>query len=343
MAINSIEKLKSFVNLTEDELMWRENGGNTLPILISSNILSLLDNPAIKKQFVPTVEENNDTIGTLDPQLEEDYTPTSRLIHRYKNRAAFLTTDMCFAYCRHCFRRRFAGNLVGPAPREEIIEAAEYLQKHNEIKEVLLTGGDLFTLSDNKLDELLSILKEKREDIIYRLCTRSLLSNPDRFTDSLFKIIEKNNHGAPFFLMTQFNHPAEITSKASEILHSFALMGIPIMNQCVLLKDVNDSLNVQVELCNKLMINRAKPYYLFQGDLVKGTNHLRVSIKKGLELEKEMRKELSGLSMPQYTIDLPDGGGKVILTENHIKGLNNGIWEITTPEGEIRYYPDSKQ
>lgn len=340
MTIQSLEELKRYINLNENELMWNQNGENTLPILISENIIPLLKHEEIRRQFVPTVDENLDTVGNLDPQMEKEHTTTSRLIHRYKNRAAFLTTDICFAYCRHCFRRRFAGSMVGPASIDEINAAASYLKEHAEIKEVLLTGGDLFTLSNEKLDSMLSIFKSAREDIIYRLCTRSLVSNPDRFTPELFEIIKKHNHGAPFFLMTQFNHSLEITDKASQKLKEFSLMGIPMMNQCVLLKGVNDNLDTQVKLCNKLMVNRVKPYYLFQGDLVKGTRHLRVPLSEGLELEKKMRVELSGLSMPQYTIDLPQGGGKVPLFENHLEKLEDGIWTITTPEGDVRHYPD---
>lgn len=340
MAVKSLKKLSEYIQLGEKEKEWKEDGENTLPLLISDNILSLIDNRAIRIQFVPSVEENLDTVGTLDPQLECHYSVTPRLIHRYKNRAAFLTTDCCFAYCRHCFRRRFTSSLLGCASKDEILYAAEYLKKHREIKEVLLTGGDIFTLSDSQLDMMLSMFKEAREDIIYRLCSRALLSNPDRFTDNFFAVIKKNSYGAPYYLMTQFNHPAEITEKAIKAIKIFSALGIPMMNQCVLLRGVNDSLEVQVELCNKLLENRIKPYYLFQGDLVKGTKHLRVPISEGLELERIMRIELSGLSMPQYTIDLPQGGGKVILTDNHLKALDNGIWTITTEDGEVRHYPE---
>lgn len=340
MAIKTIEDLKNYVKISEKEEKWDQKGPNTLPMLISDNIIPLLKYDAIRNQFVPTCDENSDTVGTLDPQLEESYTPCNRLVHRYENRAAFLTTDICFAYCRHCFRRRFSGSMQGPSSEQEIIAAASYLKEHAEIKEVLLTGGDIFTLSDNQLDSMLTIFKDAREDIIYRLCTRALLSNPDRFTDKLFSVIEKNNHGAPFYLMTQFNHKEEITEKAEKILSRFARMGIPMMNQCVLLKDVNDSVDEQVELCNKLLFNRVKPYYLFQGDLVKGTQHMRVPITKGLEIEYGMRSKLSGLAMPNYTIDLPQGGGKVPLSGDYKINLEDGIWTIKTPDGNIRHYPD---
>ena len=340
MSVSSLKELNGYIKLREDELLWKEDGENTLPILISDNILTLLENEPIRRQFVPSSKENCDTVGNLDPLNEVDNSVSSRLIHRYGNRAAFLTTDRCFAYCRHCFRRRFTGTMTGPAAEREIDEAAAYLREHKEIKEVLLTGGDLMTLSDSALDMLLSKFKAAREDIIYRLCTRALVSNPDRFTDEFFQMLRKHNHHAPFFLMTQFNHALEITDKAIRALEGFVSLGIPMMNQCVLLRGVNDTLESQIELSEKLMYNRIKPYYLFQGDLVKGTAHLRVPLSKGLELEKEMRKNLSGLSMPQYTIDLPNGGGKVILTDDHLIRKEDNSWIFRTPDGEERKYPE---
>lgn len=343
MAITDIEQLRRHIVLTEKEENWRETEENTLPILISDNIIPLLSDQHIRRQFVPSEEENMDTLGNLDPQEEREHEASSRLIHRYKNRAALLVTDRCFAYCRHCFRRRFTGTMTGPISEDQLDASIRYLTEHNEIKEVLLTGGDMFTLSDNELDHMLSALKAAREDIIYRLCTRSLLSNPDRFTDNLFRVLKKHNHGAPFYLMTQFNHPLEITDKAIGKMKGFIELGIPMMNQCVLLRGVNDTVEIQTELCNKLLYNRIKPYYLFQGDLVKGTAHLRVPLSEGFELERQMRIELSGLGMPQYTIDLPEGGGKVILTKQYVEGLDKGTWTIKTPNGEIRHYPEDKR
>ncbi|MBQ0071394.1 MAG: hypothetical protein KBS81_06010 [Spirochaetales bacterium] len=192
-----MEELQSILSLREEEKAWREDGGNTLPVLISDNLIPLLSEEAIRRQFVPSVKENQDTLGNLDPQMEHSYSPTGRLVRRYQNRAAFLVTDSCFAYCRHCFRRRFSGSMVGPCSKSDIEKATAFLKEHLEIKEVLLTGGDLFTLSDEALDELLSSFKFARPDIIYRLCSRTLVSNPDRFTPSFFRVLEKNSYGAP--------------------------------------------------------------------------------------------------------------------------------------------------
>ncbi|MGN1188996.1 MAG: KamA family radical SAM protein [Candidatus Ornithospirochaeta sp.] len=340
MSLRSFEDLEKYITLTEEEREWKEDGGHTLPILVSDHLTPLIENPAIRRQFVPSVKENRDTLGNMDPQMEKEYSVTPRLVRRYKNRAAFLVTDSCFAYCRHCFRRRFAGSMVGPATKDDIKEACSFLSTHSEIKEVLLTGGDMFTLSDSSLDSLLHSFKEARPDIIYRLCSRALTSNPDRFTQSLFKVIEKNSYGAPFYLMTQFNHPVEITDKAKKVINEFVRLGIPIMNQTVLLRGVNDSVEVETELSNLLLSLRVKPYYLFQGDFVQGTAHLRVPLSKGLEIAEGMRETLSGLGLPQYTIDLPQGGGKVPVESKYNKGLENGVWTFSTPEGEVRHYPE---
>ena len=341
MNITKLAELDTIIELTDQEKSWKEEG-DYLPILISDNIAGKLDNPAIRRQFVPTVLEKCDELGNLDPLAEVEHTKAERLIHRYYNRAALLMTDRCFAYCRHCFRRRFTGTESGPITDEELFEASAYLKEHKEIKEVLLTGGDMFTLSDDRLDFILSTLKEARKDIIYRLCTRAIFSNPDRFTDNLFKVIEKNNYGAPFVLMTQFNHPAEIEDRQVEIVDRFMDLKIPAFNQSVLLRGVNDDVDVLEELSYKLMNARIKPYYLFQGDLVNGTGHLRCPLSRGLELEKELRMRVSGLAMPQYTIDLPEGGGKVPLGGGEFHRLDDGNWIFKSQYGKDRIYPEDK-
>ena len=334
--------LEKVLALSESEKAWSEDIPH-LPVLISDEVMALIDkydqNDPIRRQFVPSKEEQSDYLGSLDPLEEVKHSKSERFIHRYENRAALLVTDQCFAYCRHCFRRRFTGHEIGAVTRHELEEICKYLEKHTEIEEILLTGGDLFVLSDRKLEEVIGMLKETRPDIILRLCTRALLSHPKRFTDELFRVFERHNTGAPYYLMTQFNHPREITKESVEIVSRFLSLGIIAFNQSVLLKGVNDSVEVQVELARKLLVNRIKPYYLFQGDLVNGTSHLRVDIKKGLEMEKEMRKRLSGLEMPMYTIDLPEGGGKAILTHNYLAGEDENSWIFDSPYGGKREYP----
>ena len=185
-----MEQLSGIIELTDEEKAWNPEGPSTLPLLISEDILDLIDNPAIRKQFVPSAEENVDTVGSLDPQEEKNHEGTERLVHRYRSRAAFYTTDRCFSYCRHCFRRRFTGHLAGPASENDIRAAAAYISEHREIREVLLTGGDMFTLSDSRLDAMLSIFKENCPGVIFRLCTRAVATCPERFTDELMVVIK---------------------------------------------------------------------------------------------------------------------------------------------------------
>ncbi len=345
MSVATIEELARILRVREEESKWRESGPS-LPMLISDNILSMIDPEAeddpIRREFVPTHYENTTSSESMDPLLEVRHSATGRLIHRYSNRAALLITSRCFSYCRYCFRRRFTSK-NDDISDTELDDAITYLKEHNEIKEVLLTGGDMFTLSDSALDSLLSKLKDAREDIIYRICTRAFVSKPERFTHELLNVIKKNMHGAPFLLMCQFNHPRELNEKARKAVKSVIDLGIPAFNQAVLLEGVNDSADVLEELSYKLLNNRIKPYYLFQGDLVDGTAHLRCSLEKGLEIEKELRKRVSGVAMPQYTIDLPEGGGKVILTENYILGLNGKTWEIKSPFQGKREYPEKSR
>lgn len=338
MQILSLKELKEHMELSEDESSFSEE--NSLPVLISDYVERLLNHEEIRRQFVPTKFENEDTLGFEDPQNEKNHSDLKRVIHRYENRVAIITSERCFSYCRHCFRRRLTGRNLEVISKKEIDEIAEYLKNHLEIKEALLTGGDLFTLSDERLEYLLGSFKNARKDIIFRLCTRALFTNPERFTDTLFKVLEKNSSGAPYYLMTQFNSAIEITEEAESILERFSSLRVPIMNQSVLLRDVNDSLEHQRELSEKLLRNRVKPYYLFQGDLVKGTRHLRVPLSKTLELEEEMRKNLSGLEMPEVMIDLPEGGGKLILSKCRFCKKEDGTWIFKSLDGRSIEYPE---
>ena len=343
MSICTIEQLENRISLTSEEKAWKE-GPLSLPLLITDYYMNLIDesdvNDPLRRQVVPSSREN--TLGLLedpDPLSELANSKTGRLIHRYESRAAFLATDICAQYCRHCFRRRFTGNMQGPASRQEVLDAAGYLAENTKIKELLLTGGDPLTLSDQALDEMICLLRQARPDLIIRICTRMVAVQPSRITDSLMDVFKKHN-SAPFYLMVQFNHPRELTKEAVEACAKFIDAGIPAMNQSVLLRGVNDNADVLEELCNALVFARIKPYYLFQGDLVSGTSSFRVPLEKGLEIERELRRRLSGLAMPVYAADLPQGGGKVPLCGSYIEGFENGIWTFRTLEGEKRSYPD---
>lgn len=343
MSVKSLEELQNILNLTDAEKSWHESP-ISLPVLITDYYMNLIDkkNPddPLRKQVVPSSKENlNLNLEDNDPLREETHSKGKRLIHRYTNRVAFLATDICFQYCRHCFRRRFTGNMQGKASKEEVLNTAEYLTKHPEIKEMLFTGGDVLTLSDNEIFEMLSTFRKANPKLIIRICTRACAVFPERITDNLIDVFKQLNT-APFYLMTQFNHPRELTDQAVQAVAKFVDAGIPAMNQSVLLRGVNDNADVLEELSNKLLFARIKPYYLFQGDLVTGTGEFRVPLAKGMKLEKELRQRVSGLGMPAYTADLPDGGGKVPLSGCYVEGFENGVWNLRTLTGQLRSYPD---
>jgi len=343
--ITSKETLQDHLVLTEEELAFDPSINSSLPLSIPSYFLNLIDpqNPddPLRKQVVPSVNEQLPDLGAMkDPLAEVSHSVTERLIHRYPARVAFLTTDICPMYCRHCFRRRFTGTFQGPASEKQTEEAAQYVADHRQVTEILFTGGDVLTLSDSRLEQMIRAFRSKRPDLIIRICTRMPASYPMRITDGLITML-KQFDTAPFYLMTQFNHPKELTEQATGAVNRFVDAGIPAMNQTVLLSGVNDEVSVLEDLCNKLLFNRIKPYYLFQGDLVEGTAHFRVPLEKGLALEEELRKRLSGLAMPVYAIDLPNGGGKVPLSRAYLIGKNaENAWLFKTTEGEIRTYPD---
>lgn len=347
MAITTLEQLSKYLDLTEEEKSWKPASVG-VPLCITEHYLSLIDpkdpSDPLRRQVVPTCRENENLQSeSKDPLAEVDHSHGERLVHRYMNRVAFLATDICPMYCRHCFRRRFTGNMMGSASRQETEEAALYLKDRPQIREMLLTGGDPLTLSDMQLDEMIGTFRKARPDLIIRICTRYPVSQPSRITDRLVAMFKRHD-SAPFYLMTQFNHPRELTPESIRAVSLFVDAGIPALNQSVLLRGVNDDADTLEDLCNKLLFNRIKPYYLFQGDMVSGTGDFRVPLRRGMEIEKELRLRLSGLGMPNYVADLPQGGGKVPLCGNYIieePDKEKGSWLIRTPEGETRILADS--
>jgi len=345
-AITSMEVLEKVLHLTQEEKGWIEGPG-TVPLGITEHFFRLIDkndiNDPLRKQFVPTCFENQNEVEdvneTLDPQQEVKYSINSRLVHRYKNRVAFLVTDLCPAYCRHCFRRRFTGHFLGVVSDEIALQSAEYVGNHPEIKEILFTGGDVLTLSNQKLEALIKLFREKSPHLLIRICTRYLTNDPERINQDFINMLKKYKT-APFYVMTQFNHPREISKETIKSINLLADNGFPLMNQTVLLKGVNDDVNCLEELFNTLLSLRVKPYYLFQLDYVKGTAHFRVPLEQGFKIQKELTNRLSGLANPFYTLDLPLGGGKVNFSQTIVeKEMENKRYKITSHSGEVRYYP----
>ncbi len=294
------------------------------------------DDP-IRRQFMPqSGEQITLPSETDDPLGENDYKVTERLIHRYRDRALFLASDTCAMYCRHCFRRDYLSTNPSPLNESETLNAAKYLQSHPEINELIISGGDPLILSDDSLENLLSAFRRSRPDIISRIASRVPVVLPSRITESLSSVLAKFK---PLFFITQFNHPKELTEASRQSVSSLVLSGIPVLNQAVLLRGVNDDVDVLAKLFQELLRSSIKPYYLFQGDLASGTHHLRVPIIRGLNIMKELRTRISGLAMPVYAVDLPGGGGKVPLTESYIKKITDTEVIFNDSNGKEYLYP----
>ena len=347
-SITTREELETYITLTETEKNWFTHHNGTLPFQISRYYANLIDpdNPEdpLRRQVVPSTEEDSvEPAEVLDPLAEVTHSVFPRLIHRYTNRVAFLVTDTCVTYCRHCFRRRFTAGSCSAVSDKELLDIVDYLREHTEVREILLTGGDPLTLSDTNLIRIMSALRSARNDLVIRLCTRVVATYPFRISENLITQLRKFTSPA-LYVMTQFNHWKEITAESKTAVARFIDAGIPVMNQTVLLRKVNDDVDTLERLMNDLVAIRVKPYYLFQGDLVGGTSHLRVPLEHGIQLESQLRQRLSGLAMPVYAIDLPEGGGKVPLGTVYLKGKKrDGSWEFRTVGGETRSYPDPNE
>ncbi|MBI9100453.1 MAG: KamA family radical SAM protein [Spirochaetaceae bacterium] len=329
------EKEKAYFSMKKDH--------DNLTFMVNPYYASLAedkwDDP-VRRQFIPTVDEYTTKKYELsDPLGEDRYTPVPRLIHRYRDRVLLLVTDSCAMYCRHCFRRSFTGHKAGVISYGELENVAAYLSDHREVNEILLSGGDPLTCSDKKVREILTVIRSVRPDIVIRLATRIPVVLPMRISDSLVNILSENS---PIWLVTQFNHSNEITEQAEAAVDKLIGKGIPLLNQSVLLKGINDSVSALENLFQALVRLRIKPYYLFQGDLAAGTSHFRVSIERGREIMSRLRLRISGLALPVYAVDMPGGGGKIPLTENFAMSEDEENYYFRNIEGKPYSYPREK-
>ena len=284
--------------------------------------LAKFDNPndPILKQIMPDEAELADNESSFDPLAENRNSVTERLIHRYHDRALLLTTGNCLIRCRFCLRKRFWNGGDNNCPEittKQIAEAREYVKNHAEINEILLSGGDVLSLSNTKVRELIEAFHDIEHINVIRIASRMLVVEPKRFDDGLLVIFEEFDK---LWLMTHFNHPQEISEDTCRTAKKIIKTGTPILNQSVLLKGVNDDAETQIELCQKLTAIKIKPHYLFHVDPVQGVRHFATGIEKGLEILREMRGRLSSISTPTFAIDLPDGGGKVALQVDYKNG-----------------------
>ena len=288
------------------------------PMRINPYFLSLIkskDDP-IWKQCIPDRNELiNSDVMSEDPLCEERDSPVSGLTHRYPDRVLLLVSNQCATYCRFCTRKRKVGDPFKRITKDQIMKGIEYIKEHKEIRDVLLSGGDPLLLSDSYIEWILKEVRAIPHVEIIRIGTRVPCTLPQRITPELCKILKKYH---PLYINTHFNHPSEITEESKAACEMLSDAGIPLGNQSVLLKGINDDPAVMKELMHKLLMIRVKPYYIYQADLVKGTEHFRTKIKAGLDVIKALRGHTSGLAVPQYIIDAPGGGGKIPLLPEYV-------------------------
>lgn len=318
--VHSLEDLQRFIHPTADEKAAIEATKGIFRWNITPYYAALMDaddpNCPIRLQMVPRMAEMQpDFVGVEDPLEELAHSPVKNLIHNYKDRVAFCVTAECAIYCRYCLRKRMVGDADFMMNKAELQEAIDYLAQHPEIRDVLLTGGDPLIYSDENLEWLLSKLRAIPHIQIIRIGSRLPVTLPHRLTPELGKLLAKYH---PIWLNTHFNHPKELTPEVLSGLESLHQNGVPVGNQTVLLKGVNDDVDILKALFEKLVQFRVRPYYLYQAQVIGGTAHFRTSIEKGLFLMRELQGRTSGYAIPKYVLDTPFG--KVPMNESYLMG-----------------------
>jgi len=309
------------------------------PMRINPYYLSLIkkrDDP-IWKQCVPDKRELEDEKGLPDPLCEDRDSPLPGLVHRYPDRALLLVSNQCSMYCRFCTRKRKVGDPFKRITKEQIMLGVEYIANHPEVRDVILSGGDPLLLSDSYLESILKELRKIPHLEIIRIGTRVPCALPHRVTPELCNML-KNYH--PIYINTHFNHPQEITEESAKACGMLADAGVPLGNQTVLLKGVNDEPEVMKKLMQLLLKIRVKPYYIYMPDLVKGTKHFRPKLEKGLEIIKSLRGHTSGMAVPQLIIDSQDGKGKIPILPEYIVGRKGDKVILRNYAGYLVEYPD---
>lgn len=340
--IETLDELKKYINLTPEEEEGVAKSLQTLRMAITPYYLSLVDPEdrkcPVRKQAIPTgAETYQSAADLLDPLSEDEDSPVPGLTHRYPDRVLFLITDMCSMYCRHCTRRRFAGQHDKESPSERIQKAIDYIAATPQVRDVLLSGGDALMVSDKMLESIIQRLRAIPHVEIIRIGTRTPVVCPQRITDDLVNMLKKYH---PIWLNTHFNHSKEITAESSAACAKLADAGIPLGNQSVLLRGVNDCVHTMKNLVQNLVKIRVRPYYIYQCDLSMGLEHFRTPVSKGIEIIENLRGHTSGYAVPTFVVDAPGGGGKTPVMPNYVISQSPGKIVLRNFEGVITTYTE---
>jgi len=341
--ISTLQLLEQIIPLTKEEREGIKKCGKKLNMAITPYFLCQV-NPSdsecpIRRQCIPTVNELTISEHELgDPCGEEKYSPVPCLVHRYPDRVLFLVSNQCAMYCRHCTRSRITGEDL-LFSKEMYRQAIAYIREHKEVRDVLLSGGDPLTLSDNALEALLKEIRSIKHVEFLRIGTRMPVTLPQRITEELLTMFKKYS---PIWMSLHFNHPREITPRVKAACNLLADNGIPLGSQTVLLKGVNDDPVIMKKLMHELLKIRVKPYYLYQCDPVIGTKHFRTTIETGINIIENLRGFTSGYAVPTFVIDGPGGGGKIPVGPQYVVSKNEDEYILRNYQGKKFSYKNPK-
>lgn len=340
--VNTFEKLLG-INFDKDEREKLEDTLGKFPLAITPYYLSLIDvndykSDPIYMQSFPSISEASVTNYEMsDPLHEEADSPVPGITHRYPDRVLFHISNVCAMYCRHCTRKRKVGDIDSIPNKETLQKGIDYIKSTPQVRDVLLSGGDAFLLSDEQLDWILSEIRKIPHVEVIRIGTRTPVVLPYRITNDLLNVLKKHH---PIWVNTHFNHPREITASSKEALRMLADAGVPLGNQSVLLRGINDCPEIIKVLCHKLVQNRVRPYYLYQCDLSEGLEHFRTPVGKGVEIMERLIGHTSGFAVPSYVIDAPGGGGKIRVMPNYLISWSADKVVLRNYEGVITSYQE---
>ena len=343
--VTNLSQLENHLNLSNKERNGVILSGNKLSLSITPHFFNLIEanNPdcPIRKQVIPTVDEISVSSEEMsDPCGEDSHMPVPGLVHRYPDRVLFLLTDRCASYCRYCTRSRVVSGAGENNLKTNFEDAFQYLENNKSIRDVLFSGGDPLLYADNKLEKIIKRIRSIKHIEFIRIGTRIPIFLPQRITPNLCNMLKKYH---PLWMSVHTNHPKELTSEVKQALEMLADSGIPLGNQSVLLKVVNDAISTMKSLVHKLLQCRVRPYYLYQCDLIEGSSHLRTSASKGIEIIEGLRGHTSGYAVPQFVIDAPGGGGKIPINPEYVVEKNSKQLKIRNYEGKSFIYPEPQE
>ena len=342
--ISTVETLSKIISLSEKEKREISVCLESQKMAITPYFASLMDpedsSCPIRMQAVPSIKETRTEAWEMrDPLGEENNSPVPYIVHRYPDRALFLVTRQCAMYCRHCVRKRYTGEeniLISDSEKEKAIN---YIAGTPQIRDVLVSGGDPLCISDADLEGIISRLRAIPHVEIIRIGTRIPAVLPMRVTESLLSILKKYH---PVWMNVHFNHPRELTAQSCDACAAIADAGIPLGNQTVLLRNINDNTETMKELLLKLVKTRVRPYYIFQCDLYEGSEHFRTKVETGIEIIRNLTGNISGFAIPKFIVDSPDGSGKVPLNPDFVVSMDGEKIQLRNYKGRVFTYPQPR-